>query len=91
MPKSNNGPDSKLHCQTCGKKRNMIQFFAINTDQKDEKSKVYPFDLKRFLELINSNEMVKLPKYYVGVCGMCYQKTFFRGKNHGKKLEIVDV
>jgi hypothetical protein len=91
MPKSNNRPNTKLHCQNCGKKRSMLQFFAINTDQKDKENKVYPFDLKRFLDLIKADTMVKLPKYYCGVCSECLEKTFYRGQNRGKKLDVVVV
>jgi hypothetical protein len=88
MPTSSNRINTKLHCQTCAKQRKMVSFLAINTENKDDKN-VYPFDIRRFLDMIKSDTMVHLPKYYVGTCGVCFQRTYFRGQHHGKKLDVV--
>jgi hypothetical protein len=67
----------------------MINFLAINTEQKDDKNNVYPFDIRKFLELIHSQQMVRLPKYYAATCGTCLQRTFYSGQNRGTKLEVI--
>jgi len=33
--------------------------------------------------------MVKLPKFYVGTCGVCLGSTYYKGQNRGTKLEVV--
>ena len=89
MPKSRNRPNTKLHCQHCGQKRSMIQFFAINTEQKDGEKNVYPFNLRRFLDLIKSDAMIRLPKFYTAVCGVCFKETYYQGTNHGKSIVVI--
>jgi len=73
----------------CAKLRNMNSFLAINTEQKDDKEKVYPFDLRKFLDLIESKTMVRLPRFYVGTCSVCFQQTYYQGQNRGTKLEVI--
>jgi len=91
MPSSSNRPNTKLHCTQCGKKRKMLNFLAINTEQKDNEKNVYPFDLRRFLDLIKGDSMIRLPRYYAGICSICFGKTFYRAQNHGKNLEVVVI
>jgi hypothetical protein len=91
MPKSNKRKNTKLHCQWCGTKRKMFQFLAINTEQKDGKPNEYPFDLRRFLDLIQGDKQIRLPKYYTAICGVCMQRIYFKGKNRGTTLEVVVV
>jgi hypothetical protein len=69
----------------------MFQFSAINTEQKDNEPNIFPFDLRRFLDIIKSDKMVRLPKYYIATCTVCHENTFYRGQNRGKKLEVVPV
>jgi hypothetical protein len=67
----------------------MIQFFAINTEQKDGEKNVYPFNLRRFLQLIKSETMIRLPKFYTGVCGICFKETYYQGQNRGKSVTVI--
>jgi ribosomal protein L44E len=89
MPKSTKRKNTRLHCQHCGQQRAMLQFCAINTEQKDDEKNVYHFHIKRFLDLIQSKATVKLPRYYAGTCAVCLKHTFFQGQNHGTKLEVI--
>jgi hypothetical protein len=91
MAKSTKRKNTTLHCQFCGQKRKMAQFLAIDTSEPEnkEKRKTYPFSVKKFLDLIQSDQVVKLPKYYAGVCSACLQPTYYQGQNQGTKLKVV--
>jgi len=95
MPKSTKRSNTKLHCQMCGCKRKMIQFLTIDkeVDEYDVEGKprkhVIPFSVKKFLDTIQSGTMVKLPKFYVGTCGVCLSNTYYQGQNRGTKLEVI--
>jgi len=100
MPKSTKRSNTKLHCQFCGCKRKMIQFLAIDkeiigrlSDESGEEIKkhIIPFSVKKFLDLIQSDTMVKLPKFYVGTCGVCLGSTYYKGQNRSTKLEVVTI
>lgn len=69
----------------------MMQFMAIDTEAetKDGKPLVLPFNVRKFLELIQSDVLYKLPKFYAGTCNTCFQTTYFQGQNHDTKLEVI--
>lgn len=67
----------------------MMNFLAINTEQADGEKNVYPFNLKKFLELIRSKVNYKLPKFYAAVCSVCYKQTYYQGQNRGNKLQVI--
>jgi len=64
---------------------------AIDTEAKTEDGKpvVLPFNVKKFLDLIHSKETFKLPRFYCGVCATCSGKTYYQGRNHGTKLDVI--
>jgi hypothetical protein len=67
----------------------MLQFVAINTEKQDKEKNIYPFKLRKFLDLIQSKEMVRLPKFYCGTCAICLKNTYYEGQNLGTKLNVV--
>lgn len=89
MPKSNNRKYTKLHCQKCAQKRQMLQFMAVNTEPKEGDKKVVPIELRKFMEAIKTETMIHLPRFYAAVCGTCYQKTFYQGRQRGFKLDVI--
>lgn len=91
MAKTTTKTKPTLHCQRCGKRRQMLHFAAINTEQQDKESNVYAFNLKKFLERVNEPAMLKLPKFYAGTCAICYATTFYSAKNRSTKLEVVPI
>lgn len=89
MPKSNNRKYSKLNCQHCGKQRRMLQFAAINTEQKDGEPNVYPFVLRNFMQVIHKEAPVRLPRFYAGTCECCHKVTFFEGQHNKSTLVVI--
>jgi hypothetical protein len=69
----------------------MVQFLAIDTETQAEDGKpvVLPFNVKRFLDLIGGKQMIRMPRFYCGVCSVCFGKTYYQGQNHGTRLDVV--
>lgn len=93
MPKSKAPSKTKLHCQHCGKLRQPARFMAIDPEVKDEKGNptVLPFRIKRFIEVMEKKEMVKMPPFYCGVCSICFQPTYYVGRNRGNSLDVINT
>lgn len=71
----------------------MNAFIAIHAKDGEpaEKASTFPFKLKKFLELIRSKNMIKLPKFYAANCSACGNTTFYQGRNRESKLDVVNT
>jgi hypothetical protein len=69
----------------------MVSFWAIDPAAKSENGKpiALPFNYGLFMERIESNTMYKLPPFYAALCSCCNQITYYSGRNHGKKLDLI--
>jgi hypothetical protein len=91
MAKTTSKTKPTLHCQHCGKRRAMLHFAAINTEQTDGKKNIYPFHLKRFLEIVNEPGYIRLPRLYSGTCAICYRTTFYGAQNRSSNFQVIPV
>ena len=68
-----------------------MRFMAIDPTVKDEKGNptVLPFVLKKFMEVLKSDDMVKMPPFYCGLCSVCFKPTYYRGRNRGTSLDVI--
>ena len=69
----------------------MARFLAIDPEIKDKdgKAMVLPFNLKRFIGVMESDDMTKMPPVYCGVCSICFKPTYFAARNRGKSMDVI--